>query len=224
MEVKQEFSEETCKVEIEYNDLDDALLDGFKCEIKQESNTQSTCDTYDCIDLKEYSTHTEIYQGINKLNPSEENQKTEKGFAQEENNTKIMETFCEHSSHKEHCWSQQAEEKTVHQNITTQTGKGTYSCEICSKQFSRTHCMKKHLRVHTGEKPYKCEICFKQFSYQQYLKQHLRVHTGEKPYKCDICFKQVFLRRRAIRKLWKHFVNMHPIKNTVRVSRLRKKL
>ncbi|XP_072399761.1 uncharacterized protein [Diabrotica undecimpunctata] len=90
MEVKQEFSEESYKVEIEDCDLmmrrDDAVLDGFKCEIKEESIVQSTHDACDYLDIniKEYSTNIEINQDINKLNPFEENQKTEKEYFKEE--------------------------------------------------------------------------------------------------------------------------------------------
>ncbi|XP_072396205.1 uncharacterized protein [Diabrotica undecimpunctata] len=188
MEVKQEFSEDTCKVEIEYNDLDDTFMDDFKCEIKEESNGQCTPNTYDYLDLEEYPTNTEIHQDRNKLNPFEENHKTEKSVTKGEKEIKIMETSCEHSSHTGHYTSRHAEEKTINNNIKSQTR--PYKCEICFKQFNLSCNLNQHLRVHTGEKPYRCEICFKPFSRSGHLKNHLKTHTGEKLYKCKICFKE----------------------------------
>ncbi|XP_050507252.1 uncharacterized protein LOC126884938 isoform X2 [Diabrotica virgifera virgifera] len=74
MEVKQEISEETCKIEIEYNHsnhLDDAVLDEFKSEIEEESNRESTHGTYESLHFEENYIETK---------PFEENQKTEKEF------------------------------------------------------------------------------------------------------------------------------------------------
>uniref|UniRef100_A0A6P7GRQ2 Zinc finger protein 28-like n=1 Tax=Diabrotica virgifera virgifera TaxID=50390 RepID=A0A6P7GRQ2_DIAVI len=165
MEVKQEISEETCKVEIEYNHLDYVHLDGVKCEIKEESNRQSTHDDpyYDPLDLKKFSINTEIEQHANKLNPFEENQRTEKDNLQK-NKVELIDTITENSSPEENHMNPHAEGETLTKNIKVVTEKRPFKCEICFKQFARKFCLTEHMKVHTGEKPHKCEICFKQFS------------------------------------------------------------
>ncbi|CAG9826532.1 unnamed protein product [Diabrotica balteata] len=89
MEVKQENMGAMCKVEIEYNELDDAVLESFKSEIQEESNRQSTHNTYDYLDLNnKCSINNEIKQHGNKL----EDQQTQKGM---ESNIKIKEESVE---------------------------------------------------------------------------------------------------------------------------------
>uniref|UniRef100_A0A6P7GT39 Zinc finger protein 583-like n=1 Tax=Diabrotica virgifera virgifera TaxID=50390 RepID=A0A6P7GT39_DIAVI len=187
-ETEKEISEETCKIEIEYHDLDDALLDGFKREVQDESNSH---DLYDSLGLNKCPVNTEIEQHGNELNPFEENQEIEKDCLPE-NKMEIKETLTEHSSHEENYMNPHAETKTSNINTKVVTGKKPSKCEICFKQFSEARNLKVHLRVHTGEKPHKCKICFKQFSQAGSLKTHLRGHTGEKPYQCEFCLKQFF--------------------------------
>ncbi|XP_050516024.1 zinc finger protein 420-like [Diabrotica virgifera virgifera] len=80
---------------------------------------------------------------------------------------------------------------TLNQNVAATTDVKTeenpFRCEFCSKQLTRSSCLKRHLRVHTGEKPFRCEICTKQFSTNSNLTIHMRVHTGEKPFECVSC-------------------------------------
>ncbi|XP_042343946.1 zinc finger protein 660-like [Plectropomus leopardus] len=71
----------------------------------------------------------------------------------------------------------------------TQTGKKSFKCDTCGKDFAFKSHLVRHLRVHTGEKPYSCEICGRRFSRCSVLNVHMSVHTGEKPYPCKTCGK-----------------------------------
>ena len=44
-------------------------------------------------------------------------------------------------------------------------------------------------KVHTVVKPYSCDICSKTFSRKSHLTDHTRIHTGERPYSCELCQK-----------------------------------
>lgn len=62
-----------------------------------------------------------------------------------------------------------------------------YTCQHCSKVFTRSWNFQRHILIHTGQKPYKCQKCPKAFALAAHLKIHNRIHTGEKPYTCNIC-------------------------------------
>ena len=66
-------------------------------------------------------------------------------------------------------------------------GDKPYTCQHCSKVFTRSWNFQRHVLIHTGQKPYKCQKCPKAFALAAHLKIHNRIHTGEKPYTCNIC-------------------------------------
>ncbi|XP_045902292.1 zinc finger protein 436-like isoform X5 [Micropterus dolomieu] len=69
------------------------------------------------------------------------------------------------------------------------TGKNSFTCDTCGKEFKFKSVFQKHLRIHTGEKPYSCKTCGKGFRTSEHLHVHVRSHTGEKPYLCKTCGK-----------------------------------
>ncbi|XP_072391787.1 uncharacterized protein [Diabrotica undecimpunctata] len=209
MEVKQEFSEDTCKVDIYSNKLDDALLDSFESVIKGEPNIESTHNTFNYLDLKEFPIKTEIedneiqlldvfkseikgepnggstHNAFNYLDLEKSSLKTER---QEDGNQPML---FEENDTNEKDFSQEKGTSEIMKTIdkhscnkeqhTSQPAEEkTLKCEICGKKFTEKKYLNQHMKTHTGEKPYKCDVCFNQFSEENNLKIDLRMHTGQK--------------------------------------------
>ncbi|CAG9827902.1 unnamed protein product [Diabrotica balteata] len=201
MEIKQEASEKSCKIE---RVACDGPMDAVKIEIKEEPKRESAYDAFDYLDLNKFPLKTEVEPDEYKFKLFEDKQTTnEEGRSQEKNRMKIIEML--HSSHKAKYTGQQAERKILHKHRKVVTGQRLYKCEICLKQLSRNDSFARHMKIHTGEKPYKCQNCLKQFSEKGILNAHLKVHSGEKPGKktCEICFKK--------------FTGLESLKNHLRV-------
>uniref|UniRef100_A0A6P7H9J0 Transcription factor Ovo-like 1 n=1 Tax=Diabrotica virgifera virgifera TaxID=50390 RepID=A0A6P7H9J0_DIAVI len=78
----------------------------------------------------------------------------------------------------------------------TKTVDNSFTCAICSKQYSLELNLKRHMKSHDGkgkqrndkEKRLECEICLKRFRTNFEVKSHMRTHTGE-TFKCELCPK-----------------------------------
>ncbi|XP_035494659.1 zinc finger protein 227 isoform X2 [Scophthalmus maximus] len=74
-------------------------------------------------------------------------------------------------------------------HCNTHTGKKSFKCDTCAKDFQHKYRLAQHIRIHTGEKPYLCKTCGKCFTQRYNLNEHMRIHTGEKSYLCKTCGK-----------------------------------
>ncbi|XP_023943624.2 zinc finger protein ZFP2 [Bicyclus anynana] len=60
-------------------------------------------------------------------------------------------------------------------------GNQNYTCETCSRPFTRKDLLERHMRSHnTGEKTFECDICKKKFTRRENLRAHLRIHEGKR--------------------------------------------
>uniref|UniRef100_A0A6P7FNJ3 Uncharacterized protein LOC114332312 isoform X1 n=1 Tax=Diabrotica virgifera virgifera TaxID=50390 RepID=A0A6P7FNJ3_DIAVI len=115
MELSQ-VSEKFSKIGTSNHDIDYALLDTMKIEIKEEPLSESAQDAFVYSDLKDLPVKTELEQDEQKFALFEENQVDDKNFLQEENQMQIMEPLTRPSYHKGDYLSRCSEEKRLRKN------------------------------------------------------------------------------------------------------------
>ena len=67
------------------------------------------------------------------------------------------------------------------------TGRPTYTCPRCSKQFLYASQLRQHVRFHLKHRPFRCPVCLKTFVQSSNLTEHFRIHSDERPFACDFC-------------------------------------
>ena len=67
--------------------------------------------------------------------------------------------------------------------------KSKFTCQLCSKVFSRRDNYQRHLVTHSGERPYGCQQCGQSFAFLHKLVTHTRTHSSQRPFQCGRCGK-----------------------------------
>ncbi|KAL7752384.1 DNA-binding transcription factor [Sorochytrium milnesiophthora] len=72
-----------------------------------------------------------------------------------------------------------------------------FSCNTCSKMFTRIYNLKSHLKTHLGDKPFACEECGKAFLRKSDMARHTKVHLKKKEVHCPRC-KSTYARQESL--------------------------
>lgn len=80
---------------------------------------------------------------------------------------------------------------------STSQGRLKYRCSQCNKYFSKLS-LRSHLRKHTGERPYTCNVCSRTFTRKSSLKPHIKTCMKPKPQRGKVEKKKPIRERKFI--------------------------
>ncbi|XP_028427280.1 zinc finger protein 629 [Perca flavescens] len=134
------------------------------------------------------------------------------------NNNEALVSDLRGSTGEQQCGKRSGTSRLLKRRVRSHTGKRSFSCSVCEKDFKQRGHLQDHMRTHTGEKPFGCSVCNKAFTVNGNLHRHMRIHTekkallesvqpqkhmmthiGDNPYSCSIC-DRMFNRPRQLRK------------------------
>ncbi|XP_038590304.1 zinc finger protein 233-like [Micropterus salmoides] len=163
--------------------------EGEQLVVKQETDTFMLTPTYEESDHSEAELKSD-HQLLSHNCHVAESQDQKGGEHEDSGSTRDAEPKQKNQDHNSRSPRNNVHKSTmseVHHN--PHTGKNSFTCDTCGKEFRYKSDFQKHMRIHTGEKPYSCEICGKGFRTSSPFICHTRTHTGEKPYSCKTCEK-----------------------------------
>lgn len=63
--------------------------------------------------------------------------------------------------------------------------KTSFSCDLCSRYFTRASTLAEHVRTHTGERPFACDFCDQRFARVKDCQRHEAIHTRRDTFACN---------------------------------------
>ena len=165
------------KVEAEYtvndsenNDIDSTTSIGTIGQMLDKDSSRASLKIYKCdICDKAYEIYGRLVR--HRVIHSEDGNKTYRHEC-----AKCGDTFIRKNQLGKHMTTHNREDQTV------------YTCEICSKSYTRKQDLQFHKdTVHNEDARFSCEVCGRWFTSARFLKIHTVKQTCTKLYKCEIC-------------------------------------